>query len=1235
MGRDVVFQRVGVVDRIDAGARGDTGDDQRSQGRVADGLREAAEVHRLAADGQAGQRIGTGNHEAALGGFRCGRRIRPVSKTFFVDCHRGIGDLRYVGVLVEGDGDLRLVGVAVGILDRIGEVILGARGHIVVGDVAVAAIGVDRQLAVEAIERRADIAAFARFAFLAGADADDRGTAIVAGFVGSTVGDVDVAAHLVHAGQHVAGGRQAFGHAVGIVIGGRAVILEVERAADIGGRRVGVAVLVRDRCGERNEVRSSQALAFVMRRTARRVHDRPLLVEGDRAGRIHRDLEDDLAQESRHRRRAGLADHLATDQEQKHRQAGRRIDEAAIGTGRAHAQRIAADRAGAVRTVVRREQAGEVRRGIRAEHGLVHRQRIGRGRFCRQRRAVVAEADIAAEVDRLGIRRGVAVLVGGGRRRTELHQVIAEHDKLVVIGRRGIGLGRVRDRQLLHKHHRAEIVIRHGEVEHHPGIGDGGGGNRAGAANDDLAVGAGRIKIDRLAVREETARIALVTHQVEAELRLEARERARAVGTEALVEREHVADIAEIVGVGAEARQGTGIVGGENRIRPVRRRDRGARHVVLDRDVERGRAGDPVAVRHRDGDRFADAVGVARGRVGADEVAGVVQRVLGEGVGVVAAGIDREQAERRHDIALRHHGEAGRQSELAGDRLGRRGGVAAGDRAEAEIAAFLRLVEGRFVHFAGERLDLDHLEREALLVGEGVVGGVRFRTVGRGVGCRHLDLAADRAGEGTGHIDLQRGDGRRDIGRCDDVGLVGEIAGIQRHRGAGGREGRPRRQRIVQHDLGGENFGTVAVHAAVAGPDLAISEVRTVAAVIAGVFQAAGELQAVAFRDAVGRHDLAAAAGHIEPLIQHRIDVDVDGLGDRVRREGGIGPVLRRRHHRDIGQRVVNDVAVGISRRLQHHSHIGRVARVARHREHTGRVAARRAGSRRHIDRPARRHQIAQLREGQRRHLVRRIARRARHRERQKVVFLDDARVAHQIGRDARRQNLARHRQREVGTVRLRVVGKVRLAAVDDRFLGHRRDGAVNDAIVTGRNHGVDLGDRRQEIRVAGGAEEPGTAVSRAFGERSACRRADQLQVDAGGIVRRIDHDLEFGDILRAVAIHAAIAGEGEAAAGHGGAEAEIDRLAAIGFVALGVGACHVGIFVEHRVDHGGDVLAARGRGGTVDHRRDDAERRVGVGIGRRCRREGADHGLAGKGRHADGEDATHKGRHAGDGAGA
>ncbi len=162
----------------------------------------------------------------------------------------------------------------------------------------------------------------------------------------------------------------------------RAVVLEADELADVHRAAGAVAVLVHHGEGQA-DTPGAQVLGLVG--VAGGVHHGALLVEGDGAGRVHAEGEDQLAG-------AGSAafDHRAVEAQQ-HRLAGGGVHQA--GTGVLHAQAVGLA-AQTVGTGLHVEHAAEVGGGVLGEVGLVHLQGDRR-----------APGDVGADV--------VVVVVGG------------------------------------------------------------------------------------------------------------------------------------------------------------------------------------------------------------------------------------------------------------------------------------------------------------------------------------------------------------------------------------------------------------------------------------------------------------------------------------------------------------------------------------------------------------------------------------------------------------------------------------------------------------------------------------------------------------------------------------------------------------------------------------------------------------------------------------------------------
>ena len=167
----------------------------------------------------------------------------------------------------------------------------------------------------------------------------------------------------------------------------------------------------------------------------------------------------------------------------------------AVGNACRQAERIAGDgAAGAVGAIDRRRGEQRTKVGgcgvaggrIAVGLGILRGQQSGRiacGRE-RNRRAVVGEAHIAAEVDGLGVGCGVAVAVGGQGGALVAHQTVGENRQLVVERGRGHAFNGVVDLGKLGQRHHAGAVDR--EREHRVGdrIGDQVGGRAIDHAAD-------------------------------------------------------------------------------------------------------------------------------------------------------------------------------------------------------------------------------------------------------------------------------------------------------------------------------------------------------------------------------------------------------------------------------------------------------------------------------------------------------------------------------------------------------------------------------------------------------------------------------------------------------------------------------------------------------------------------------------------------------------------------------
>ena len=159
--------------------------------------------------------------------------------------------------------------------------------------------------------------------------------------------------------------QHAFIHHQGVGAGRRsiqawAVILEGQCSADVGGRGVGVAILVGDRRRQGDQVRRRQGLRIIVRRARTTIHvvgHGTDLIQGDHARGVHADGE--------HQRATGShALHHATDHLQGHGLVSGSVDQA--GRTGIDAQGVVAHRARAVGAVGGGEQTREVRIGVRA-----------------------------------------------------------------------------------------------------------------------------------------------------------------------------------------------------------------------------------------------------------------------------------------------------------------------------------------------------------------------------------------------------------------------------------------------------------------------------------------------------------------------------------------------------------------------------------------------------------------------------------------------------------------------------------------------------------------------------------------------------------------------------------------------------------------------------------------------------------------------------------------------------
>nr|ART39250.1 H405 [uncultured bacterium] len=419
-----------------------------------------------------------------------------------------------------------------------------------------------------------------------------------------------------------------------------AVILEDELIADLERLAVEILVAIADRERDGDEVGQAHGRRLVG--ISGRVLDRRMLVEGQHAIVVDRDGEDGGILH------ADLADDgVGVDLEQFDRLAGRYVDEVGFGDDvRFHRQAehlgrcqvVGRDQQRAIGTELDVEQRVDVDAGILGEVGFVHgerRQRCHQGEC----RAVILEHQLVADIG--GGAGGIAVTVRDRRR--ERHRIGDERDGIVRIGVIGVADGTV----LIERHH-AGAVDRDGE------------GDRAGRQAVDVG---GEV--------EATLDLALVVHHQQDLVALKDVEQiGRQAGDENI---ERIGDRGrKPVGTRHRLEQAGEVrrcVKGEIAFVDGERRDstlqRHAGHVVLNVDDDAGLAGIADTVLQLDGEGFLDVVGIARGRVGVRQIARMVERVLDEGIGVVAAGIDREQAEAGRHIALRDDIDAERQGEAA------------------------------------------------------------------------------------------------------------------------------------------------------------------------------------------------------------------------------------------------------------------------------------------------------------------------------------------------------------------------------------------------------------------------------------------------------------------------------------------------------------------------------------------------------------------------------------------
>ncbi len=218
----------------------------------------------------------------------------------------------------------------------------------------------------------------------------------------------------------------------------RTVVVERQRLADVdaGRARSRVTVAIRDGVGprQRDQVGCRQRHHVV--RIGRvgmlqRVH----LIQRHNAGRAHAHREVDHARRIRSPAGANpTLDHVAVDI-QIDMLAGRNVDQPGV-----HARRLDAERVGrrrrarTVRAIAagHREVVGKVRRRVDRQVGLVNHQRIRRRR-CRHRdrRTIVKDRQMRADIDARACRLIVVVSHGGGQR----DQTRCQRDPFIEVAR--------------------------------------------------------------------------------------------------------------------------------------------------------------------------------------------------------------------------------------------------------------------------------------------------------------------------------------------------------------------------------------------------------------------------------------------------------------------------------------------------------------------------------------------------------------------------------------------------------------------------------------------------------------------------------------------------------------------------------------------------------------------------------------------------------------------------------
>ncbi len=316
--------------------------------------------------------------------------------------------------------------VAVTVGRRVGEGVGHTAGRARIACVAVAAIGVEGQLAELAGGGPADRARAAE-----ASDRGDREAAVGACRVGHAVEGIGISAGDVDAGENIAGGRAvgALGDRIGVVRQDRPVVEEPDLVGDVDIRACRVSVAVGDR--DAGQQRAVRQLEQVVRVGVRGMVEREILLDGDGAGgRVDLDgergraCEQSAVDDASNDRRADLdeRDRRAVGHRKARRgwanlqlilngsdrrgsirsEGNRRIDNAADIDG-------AGNGAGAtdIRVVAGQDRA-EIDRGCRATWGgLVERGEAGAGLNKGQCRRVVIDGDN----DRAGCVRPVAVRI--------------------------------------------------------------------------------------------------------------------------------------------------------------------------------------------------------------------------------------------------------------------------------------------------------------------------------------------------------------------------------------------------------------------------------------------------------------------------------------------------------------------------------------------------------------------------------------------------------------------------------------------------------------------------------------------------------------------------------------------------------------------------------------------------------------------------------------------------------